>query len=151
MPVYNIQCISPKYWRQLQHKGLKQKLLGRLTLAALNDSIPLKYNPLSNPSCDFPSNQPSPANHTALCPKCTQLKNVLAPAGETLLALTCALDEAEGAAADVWWRWCPTPGCYGCFWANPQGVMMDMGCCGSHGRTRSLQWETRLSSPSPQQ
>lgn len=55
MSVYNIKCIWPKYWRQLQHKGLKQKLLGRLTLAALNDSIPLKYNPLSNPSCASPA------------------------------------------------------------------------------------------------
>lgn len=72
-------------------------------------------------------------------------------AGQTPLALTYALDEARAAAADAWWRWCPTPGCCGCSWANPQGATTGMGYFGSHGRTLSLRWETRLSSPSPQQ
>lgn len=67
------------------------------------------------------------------------------------VALTCALGEAMGAAADAWWRWCPTLGCCGCSWANPRGVTMGTGCYGNHGRIQSLQWETRLSSPSPQQ
>ena len=70
--------------------------------------------------------------------------------GRRELALTCALGEAAGAAADAWWRWCPTPGCCGCSWASPQGVTTGTGCCGSHGLTLSPQWETRLSSPSPQ-
>lgn len=83
-------------------------------------------------------------------PKFTQLKDVLSPGWSHSVALTCALDEAMDAAAAVWWRWCPRPGCCGCFWASPQGVMTSKGYCGSHGPTQSLQREMRLSSPSPQ-